>query len=104
VECPVEPSGFAIVVPQVQFTTLFGLFCEKGNLLKARVYPEVSALFCWGPVPFNFYCLSYTCCVFTSFPSILALVFTVTVFPSSEMAVETVPIFAPPFFNTPDIW
>ena len=52
---------------------------------------------------FDFYCLSYTCCVFTSFPSIFALVFTVTVLLSGPRAVQTEPIFAPPFFNTPVI-
>jgi hypothetical protein len=51
----------------------------------------------------DFYCFSYTCSVFTSFPSIFALVYTVTVFPSFEMTVVTVPTFAPPFFKTPAI-
>ena len=50
-----------------------------------------------------FYCFSYTCSVFTSFPSIFTLLDTVTVCPSGEIAVVTVPIFAPSCFKTPVI-
>ena len=92
----------------------FSAFCFLHDAESAEVPRDVLVAFeaqgllsaqrdATGEKHVDFYCLSYTCCVFTSFPSIFALVFTVTLFPSGEMAVQTVPIFAPPFFNTPVI-